>query len=364
MYNTPETHVESDENNLLPSTRSDFQTLDSSNSDIIKHLNKYEYACNVYHRLKQFLEGIDICIAGLCLGILGAGHLWVEFMNISSNSKPDYFEKIPPPKSSQSLYYCFYGFVLLHLVVATSLLFILLLRTCFIRWEVIYKEFLSPMCIVYYSCIQMCLVISSSMTLKFAFGEKLVFAFGSVMCALQVPLMLFFFYICYKNKEFPSPIWNPPTLNIALTTLFAVHQHQLAPKWMASWSFGSSILLLLLLVPPQIFRVIAYPNEVIPSTGVSMLQAPCSIVAMVWGEFRRSDLDMPSWLGGGNKYTQDKITHFLCISATGVFWITVYVRFYREFKFISILYQVQGFVPNQFQIFEICFHNIWSMAET
>ena len=57
--------------------------------------------------------------------------------------------------------------------------------------------------------------------------------------------------------------------------------------WIVSGSFIYALVLVVFLVPPQVYRTMAYPDTVSPSSAVAMMQAPCSLTALTWGAMRR-----------------------------------------------------------------------------
>ena len=74
------------------------------------------------------------------------------------------------------------------------------------------------------------------------------------------------------------------------------------------------------MVPLQVWRTMVNPDTVAQGAGVSMMQAPCSLVALTWGVMKRGAR------GNGILLSADAdvaMTHTLFASSTVIFWLTV-----------------------------------------
>ena len=63
--------------------------------------------------------------------------------------------------------------------------------------------------------------------------------------------------------------------------------------------------------------------KVSPSPAAAMMQAPCSLVALVWGAMRRDGAAATLLLGTDDPAVADRLTHALFAIATAVFWLTL-----------------------------------------
>mmetsp|Transcript_11010 Transcript_11010/g.12581 ORF Transcript_11010/g.12581 Transcript_11010/m.12581 type:complete len:421 (+) Transcript_11010:439-1701(+) len=143
---------------------------------------------------------------------------------------------------------------------------------------------------------------------------------------LQVILISVFFHACWKTKTYPEPFWNPPTINCAVVAIAGCLIGASPTHWLVLGSFIYALVLQILLVPPQVYRVLrrSEPDkQVAPSASVGMMQAPASLNALTFGVMRRS---------GFSSSLDDELTDVLFILSTFVLLCTLYATWVRRKK--------------------------------
>ena len=124
-----------------------------------------------------------------------------------------------------------------------------------------------------------------------------------VFAVAQALLLLWFIWRCQRLRLRPEPFWNPPTINCALTAIVGAQVG--AASWVVIGSFGLAIVLQVVLVPVQVWRVMR-SREVSSNISVAMMQAPSSLNALMWTTMRRNGvLPAASWLPA----SADTISH-------------------------------------------------------
>ncbi|KAJ8609883.1 hypothetical protein CTAYLR_007493 [Chrysophaeum taylorii] len=107
--------------------------------------------------------------------------------------------------------------------------------------------------------------------------------------AAQLAVMASFLAACYRERRWPEPLYNPTTVNCAVTAIVGA---SLAPRRrdvvsLTVASFCLAVFLAAVLVPVETYRVLA-DDRVSASAAVAMLQAPWSLTALTWGVMRRA----------------------------------------------------------------------------
>ena len=145
----------------------------------------------------------------------------------------------------------------------------------------------------------------------------------------QLVIMFAFLGLCVRDDVPPEPMYNPPTVNCAVTSIAgaALVSRSSASGFAAAtdglvlFSFGLAVFLMLAFVPSQCYRVLSYPSKVAPSAGIAMLQAPCSLNALTWGVMRRARGPTAVIL---NQTLDANLAHALFALSTLVLWITIF----------------------------------------
>ena len=145
--------------------------------------------------------------------------------------------------------------------------------------------------------------------------------------ALQFGLLVWFLAACRRTRTAPEPFWNPPTVNVAVSTVAGI-----GVGLPAGFSVGCYVLALCLqltLVPWQVWRTSCDAN-VSASPAVAMMQAPCSLNALAWGVMRRDGTSAALLLGTPDLRVADRLTHALFGMATAVLWLTLLALWRRR----------------------------------
>ena len=163
-------------------------------------------------------------------------------------------------------------------------------------------------------------------------------AIGGLWFGALAQLIIFvaFMYLCLRDTVLPEPLYNPPTVNCAVTSIVgatylasfskdSVFQESTVALVLASFVFA--ILLMCAFVPPQVYRVLAFPDRVAASAAIGMLQAPCSLNALTWGTIRRQRGSTAVVL---SQSFDANIAHVLFGLSTFVLWVTIYGVFQRR----------------------------------
>ena len=150
-----------------------------------------------------------------------------------------------------------------------------------------------------------------------------------VGAAAQVAVIAAFLASCWAAGLKPEPLWNPPTVNCAVTTIAGVATLG-AGHWLVRASLWYAMGLQVLLVPWQVWRTVRDP-EIAPNCAVSMMQAPCSLNALTFAVVRRGAA--LQGLGAvllGDARAEQALCHALFAVATLVFWLTLYCLWARR----------------------------------
>ena len=145
--------------------------------------------------------------------------------------------------------------------------------------------------------------------------------------AIQLALMLWFLALCWRKRTAPEPFWNPPTVNVALSAAAGVAVG--LPTSFSVACFALALLLQFALAPPQVWRT-TFDASVSPSPAAAMLQAPCSLNALVWGVMRRDGAAAALLLGTAEPGALDRLSHALFLVASGVLWLTLLALWKRR----------------------------------
>lgn len=103
----------------------------------------------------------------------------------------------------------------------------------------------------------------------------------------QLVILAAFLRACRLHGVLPEPLYNPPTVNCAVTAVVAAPLNLARLRGLTLGSFVFAVLLAALFVPAQVYRV-AKDDAVSASAAIAMLQAPWSLNALTWGVMRRS----------------------------------------------------------------------------
>ena len=145
----------------------------------------------------------------------------------------------------------------------------------------------------------------------------------------QVAVIVAFLASCWATGLKPEPLWNPPTVNCAVTTIAGVATLG-AGHWLVRASLWYAMGLQVLLVPWQVWRTVRDP-DIAPNCAVSMMQAPCSLNALTFAVVRRGAA--LQGLGAvllGDARAEQALCHALFAVATLVFWLTLYCLWARR----------------------------------
>ena len=145
--------------------------------------------------------------------------------------------------------------------------------------------------------------------------------------ALQLGLLVWFLAACWRTRTAPEPFWNPPTVNVAVSTVAGIGVG--LPAGFSVSCFVLALFLQLALVPWQVWRV-SCEAAVSASPAVAMMQAPCSLNALVWGVMRRDGTSAALLLGTPDLRVADRLTHALFGMATAVLWLTLLALWRRR----------------------------------
>ena len=145
--------------------------------------------------------------------------------------------------------------------------------------------------------------------------------------ALQLGLLVWFLAACWSTRTAPEPFWNPPTVNVAVSTIAGIGVG--LPAGFSVGCFVLALFLQLALVPWQVWRV-SCEAAVSASPAVAMMQAPCSLNALVWGVMRRDGTSAALLLGTPDLRVADRLTHALFGMATAVLWLTLLALWRRR----------------------------------
>mmetsp|Transcript_21967 Transcript_21967/g.34120 ORF Transcript_21967/g.34120 Transcript_21967/m.34120 type:complete len:447 (+) Transcript_21967:84-1424(+) len=146
---------------------------------------------------------------------------------------------------------------------------------------------------------------------------------------LQLVVIGLFLAGCWRTGLKPEPLWNPPTINCAVTAIVGVAALG-ANHWLVRSSLWYALALQVLFVPWQVWRTVQDP-DIAPNCAVSMMQAPCSLNALAFGMVRRGAKIArlgPVFLGDAR--AEQVLAHALFAAATLVFWITLYCLWARR----------------------------------
>ena len=66
---------------------------------------------------------------------------------------------------------------------------------------------------------------------------------------VQLLLLCWFLLVCWRTRTEPEPFWNPPTVNVAVSTVAGIAVG--LPAWFAVACFVLALALQFSLVPPQ-----------------------------------------------------------------------------------------------------------------
>ena len=145
----------------------------------------------------------------------------------------------------------------------------------------------------------------------------------------QVVVIAAFLRGCWTTGLKPEPLWNPPTVNCAVTTIVGVAALG-ADHWLVRASLWYAITLEILFVPWQVWRTVRDP-DIAPNCAVSMMQAPCSLNALTFAVLRRgAALQGLGHVFLGDARAEQVLCHGLFACATLVFWLTLYCLWARR----------------------------------
>ena len=145
----------------------------------------------------------------------------------------------------------------------------------------------------------------------------------------QVAVIVAFLASCWATGLKPEPLWNPPTVNCAVTTIAGVATLG-AGHWLLRASLWYAMGLQVLLVPWQVWRTVRDP-DIAPNCAVSMMQAPCSLNALTFAALRRgAALQGLGHVFLGDARAEQVLCHGLFACATLVFWLTLYCLWARR----------------------------------
>ena len=97
---------------------------------------------------------------------------------------------------------------------------------------------------------------------------------------LNTCLTVCFFQLCYQDKKLPEPLWNAPTVSIAMIGWTGVSVNM--NRAVVEASFWAGMAICVLCLPPQIWRVLAHPKAVAPDASCAMMMAPGPFMTAVW----------------------------------------------------------------------------------
>lgn len=107
----------------------------------------------------------------------------------------------------------------------------------------------------------------------------------------QLAILVAFAAACRRSRMWPEPLFNPPTVNCAVTSIVGASlgagRGPVAALTFAS--FALAVALAAFLFPIEAYRVLA-DDSISASAVVAMLQAPWSLNSLTWGVMQRSRL--------------------------------------------------------------------------
>lgn len=248
---------------------------------------------------KGILESLPVGTNGIALGLCGLSGIAREW-------KQDFFDNT----------LTFYGFT----GVAGALWLLFTARCVFAapRAQLV-EELGNPRVLFAYGAYQMTylFVLARFLAHPNILPQSLVPG-ACVGAVAQLLLLIAFFVACYRKRCYPEPLWNPPTVNCAVTSIVLAPRLG-ANQWVVMGSFLLAVSLQATLVPPQVWRTVR-DRTVSPSASVSMMQAPCSLNALTFAVMRRSN--MPDFVF--SRSVDAHLGHGLFFFSTLVFWLTLY----------------------------------------
>lgn len=167
--------------------------------------------------------------------------------------------------------------------------------------SVLLKDFQAPATISTYGAYQMTFLFVTLRLLPSSAVAVCVW----IGAAAQLALMVTFLKACRDAGLPPEPVYNPPTVNCAVTAIVASSLDQ---RELACASFILAVVLASILVPPQTYRVLR-DDAVSATAAVAMLQAPWSLNALTWNIMSTST---------------SYLTHLLFALSTVFFYVTLY----------------------------------------
>jgi hypothetical protein len=136
---------------------------------------------------------------------------------------------------------------------------------------------------------------------------------------MQCCITVWFSFLCYREKKLPEPLWNPPTVSIAMIGWTGINIGM--DKTLAEGFFWMGVVMCFITTPIQMWRVLRDPENVAPDASCAMLMAPASFMVIAW------------YAIGGLSHAQlcgIELVHLLEVMSTATFVVTVYALYKRH----------------------------------
>jgi tellurite resistance protein TehA-like permease len=253
---------------------------------------------------------------GVSLGLCGSASICLEL------------QRAVLPTSSSWLWVALRTSAAVHMAAASLLLALYLVRMV-LQPQLVKRELCVPSSCSAYGALEMAslfVVARVVAPVVSTDADAVVRVATYVYAAAQLMLISWFLSRCWRLRVLPEPFWNPPTVNCAVTAIVGAQCG--AEAWIVQGSLFMAVTLQVLLVPPQVWRVLRQPETVATSISVAMMQAPCSLNALAWGVMRRNGA-VPSstltWMPSA-----ETVTHLLYLCSVSVVLMTAYALWQRR----------------------------------